>query len=227
MFFTMQTTRQAMSPRSFSVSAPQFFVMSPYLLVCSSASLRSDLRTLKGNLVLGTTHQNHKNDKFCIALFFVLPSRQPLVYSKTSKQLNLILLNIMSVLMPRCHDCCCRKHLAHTINSVNSKTQQPPGICGKKSIFSNFLEIHLMKVPLPGEHVAYIPPRSCDRATEHGRHRRNPLKLRGLHLLVFLTWLVVSVLGLQLPGAFVRPLVVVSPDFLHDFFQICLVRINR
>lgn len=84
-----------------------------------------------------------------------------------------------------------------------------------------------MKVPLPGEGVAYTPARSRDRATEHGRHRRNPLVLRGLHLLVFLTWLVVSVLGLQLPGAFVRPLVVVSPDFLHDFFQICLVRINR
>lgn len=40
-----------------------------------------------------------------------------------------------------------------------------------------------------------------------------------LHLL-FLSGLVMSVLWLQLPGAFVSPLAVVRPDFPHNFFQV-------
>ena len=48
------------------------------------------------------------------------------------------------------------------------------------------------------------------------------LELRSLHLLLFLSGLVVSVLCLQLPGAFVSSLVVVRANFLHDFFQVGL-----
>lgn len=51
--------------------------------------------------------------------------------------------------------------------------------------------------------------------------------LRGLHLLVFLSGLIVSVLGLQLPGALVSALVVVSPNFLQDFLQIRLFAVKR
>lgn len=59
---------------------------------------------------------------------------------------------------------------------------------------------------------------------------RNPLELHGLHFLLFLSRLVVSVLWLQFPGALVSSLVVVHPDFLHDFFQVGLekqVEMNR
>lgn len=53
------------------------------------------------------------------------------------------------------------------------------------------------------------------------------MALGGLRLLVFLGGLIVSVLGLQLPGALVSPLVVVCPNFLHDFLQIRLFAVKR
>lgn len=46
--------------------------------------------------------------------------------------------------------------------------------------------------------------------------------LGGLHLLIFLGRLVVSVLWSQLPGAFMSSLAVVRTDFLHDFLQVGL-----
>lgn len=52
-------------------------------------------------------------------------------------------------------------------------------------------------------------------------------ELGGLQPLVFLGGLIVSVLGLQLPGALVSPLVVVGPNFLQDFLQIRLFAVKR
>lgn len=52
---------------------------------------------------------------------------------------------------------------------------------------------------------------------------RNSLDLGGLHLLLFLGRMVVSVLWLQFPGAFVSSLAVVRPNFPHDFLQVGLV----
>lgn len=53
--------------------------------------------------------------------------------------------------------------------------------------------------------------------------RRNSPELRSLRLF-FLRGLVVSVLGLQFPGASVSSLVDIRPDLLHDLFKVVLER---
>lgn len=53
------------------------------------------------------------------------------------------------------------------------------------------------------------------------------MELGGLHLLLFLSGLVVSVLRLQFPGAFVSSLAVICPDLSHDFFQVSLLQTEK